>query len=266
MLRQTFLFLPGVSERTEKRLWSLGIATWDHLLEASALPGVSRERLSFWKARIRYAETLLRSPDGLRSLARQLGTRYTWRLAREILREPRFLDIETTEYRGDITVVGVGDGDYCLALVKGRSLDAIALQRLLADASCIVTFNGSSFDLPILYRQFPRALPDVPHLDMRHLCAQAGLHGGLKRIEEHLGIRRADALRDVDGVDAILLWHRHALGDADALSRLVEYNSADVLNLQPLLEKVLPALWRHVRYGEALPWGCYVAVRGEAGC
>ena len=79
MLRQTFLFLPGVSERTEKRLWSLGIATWDHLLEASALPGVSRERLSFWKARIRHAETLLRSPDGLRSLARQLGTHYTWR-------------------------------------------------------------------------------------------------------------------------------------------------------------------------------------------
>ena len=254
MLQETFLFLPGVNERTETRLWSCGIRTWDHLLETTAIPGVSRERLSFWKGRVRHAQELVRTPDGVRALVRQLGTRHAWRAAREILDEPRYLDIETTEHRGDVTVVGASDGECYLALIKGRTLDANGLRRLLAGATCLITFNGSSFDLPILDRRFPAALPDVPHLDLRHICAQAGLRGGLKRIEEHLGVRRADALRDVDGTDAILLWYRHALGDAHALTQLVEYNSADVLNLASLLDLVVPALWRHVRHGAALPW------------
>ncbi len=252
MFEESFIFLPGVQERTERMLWETGIATWDHLLDAAAVKGVSATRLSFWKMRIREAREAMRREDARLALARSLGTRYAWRAYGHLMGEPRYLDIETSERRHDVTVVGVSDGEFYQALVQGRNLTPDALQRALEGASCLVTFNGSSFDLPILARMFPRALPDVPHLDVRHICAQAGLRGGLKRIERRLGISREGPICEYEGADAILLWYRYRFGDDEALRELVDYNAADVLNLRPLLERVVPALWRNVRHGEAL--------------
>jgi uncharacterized protein YprB with RNaseH-like and TPR domain len=192
--------------------------------------------------------------NGMRELARMLGTRYAWRAYRHIMDNPRFVDIETTEYRNDITVIGVSDGEFYQAFIKGRNLNFAALQRAFAGATCIITFNGSSFDLPIIERNFPGLLPQVPHLDLRHVCAQAGLRGGLKHIERHLGIARPDAIRENTGADAIMLWYRHILGDEEALRDLVDYNAADVLNLAPIAELVIPALWKNVRHGQELPF------------
>jgi uncharacterized protein YprB with RNaseH-like and TPR domain len=252
-LRESFIFLPGVQSRTEERLWQEGITTWDHLLEARSTSITSGERLLFWKHRIRQAQELFER-QGPAAFMRLLGSRHTWRLYPHLMDNPRFLDIETTEYRHDVTVVGVSDGEFYQALVKGRNLDGAHVRALLRGASCIITFNGSSFDLPVLERAFPGSVPDVPHIDLRHVCAQAGLSGGLKRIEKHLSISRAAAIRDTDGADAIMLWYRHVLGEEDALQELVDYNAADVLNLAPLAELVIPALWRKVRYGESLPF------------
>jgi hypothetical protein len=254
MLNESFIFLPGVQARTEERLWQHGVRTWEDLCAAPSVPGVSSERLLFWKQRIRQAMTAARTDDGLLALSRLFGTRHNWRLYQYLLDNPRFLDIETSEYRTDVTVVGVSDGEFYTALVKGKNLSVRSLHQALAGASCIITFNGSCFDLPVLARAFPGGVPDTPHIDLRFVCAHAGLAGGLKRIERQLGIRRADALRDVDGADAILLWHQHRLGDETALSQLIDYNAADVLNLAPLADKVIPALWRALRHKEALPF------------
>ncbi|HIH24238.1 TPA: ribonuclease H-like domain-containing protein [Candidatus Woesearchaeota archaeon] len=254
MLQESFLFLPGVQERTERRFWELGINTWDDLLAATHIPGISKERLIFWKGRIRLARHILDSEDGTRSMGRMLGTRNSWRLYRQLLENPRFLDIETTEYCNQVTVVGISDGEFYQAFVRGRNLDIARLRRALAGATCIITFNGSSFDLPIIDRNFPGVLPDVPHIDLRHVCAQANLRGGLKAIERHLSIRRADNIRETDGTDAIMLWYRHALGDEHALQSLIDYNAADVLNLKPLADMVIPALWNHVRHEKPLPF------------
>jgi hypothetical protein len=254
MLQESFIFLPGIQDRTEKRLWSVGITTWDHLLDAKALPGVSRERLSFWKSRIRLAQQLMQTPQGINHLARQFGTRYAWRAYAHVMDNPRFVDIETTEYRNDVTVVGVSDGEFYQAFVKGKNLDRNSLRQAFAGASCIITFNGSSFDLPIIERNFPGVLPEVPHLDLRHICGQAGLKGGLKRIEQHLAISRAGTIRELNGADAIMLWYRHKFGDENALRDLVDYNAADVLNLAPLAELIIPSLWNNVRYSKELPF------------
>lgn len=250
MLNESFIFLPGIQEKTEKMLWEQGIATWDHLLDATAIRGVSSQRLSFWKSKIRQLRCQLEGPDYLKVLHRLLGTRHSWRACKDLLREPRFLDIETTEYCNDITVIGVSDGEFYQGFVKGRNMDPNAMRRVFHNATCIVTFNGASFDLPIIERNFPALLPDVPHLDMRHICRQAGLTGGLKRIERQLQISRASAIRETDGSDAILLWYRHIHGDREALKDLVDYNAADVLNLLPLLETVVPPLWQNVRHAQ----------------
>lgn len=252
MINESFIFLPGVQARTEQRLWEAGITSWDELLLANAISGISRERLSFWKTRIRHCQALLEQ-ESLHHLARMLG-RNSWRLYHYLMSNPRFVDIETTEYRNDITVIGVSDGEFYQAFVKGRNLDAQSLRHAFAGASCIITFNGSSFDLPIIERRFPGVLPTVPHLDLRHICRQAGLCGGLKAIEQQLSISRMAAIKEYDGVDAIMLWYRYLLGDDKALQELIDYNAADVLNLGPLAQKVIPRLWKHLRYGEELPY------------
>jgi len=250
MIEQSFIFLPGVQQKTEQRLWEEGIRTWDDMLQATSVSGASSERLSFWKGRLRIAKSLLAKDPA--ALARLLGPRNTWRLYDHVLLEPRFLDIETTEYRSDITVVGISDGEFYTALVKDRNLHAQALRKSLEGATCIITFNGASFDLPILERAFPGAIPSVPHFDLRHICTQAGLHGGLKRIEQHLGISRPICIRDMDGTDAIMLWYRYRFGDEKALQELIDYNAADVLHLAPLAQQVIDQLWKQLRHNEQL--------------
>jgi uncharacterized protein YprB with RNaseH-like and TPR domain len=254
MLQESFLFLPGVQERTEQRLWAGGVTTWDHLENTHAVEGISKERLLFWKGRLRLAKQALETDNGLFAIARLMGNRHVWRLYPHLMDNPRFLDIETTEYCNQVTVVGLSDGEFYQAFVRGRNLDSQRLRRALVGASCIITFNGSSFDLPIIERNFPGVLPQVPHIDLRHVCAQADLRGGLKKIERHLSISRAAAIRETDGADAILLWYRFKSGDEKALQELVDYNAADVLNLKPLAEKVIPALWKRVRHGMPLPF------------
>ena len=254
MLEQTFLFLPGINDKIEQRLWCFGIRSWDDLLAAEHIPSISKERLLFWKHRLRQAQQSYEQENGVMMFTKLLGPRHTWRLYNEIMSNPRFIDIETTEFYGDITVVGVSDGDFYQAFVKGRNLNRQSLQHAFKDATCIITFNGSSFDLPIIERSFPGIIPLVPHLDLRHICAQAKLRGGLKRIEQHLMISRAAAIRDKNGTDAIMLWHQHVLGDNNALQELVDYNAADVLNLMPLAELVISALWKNVRHKEPLPF------------
>lgn len=254
MLHETFLFLPGVQGRTERMLWEEGIATWSHLLDTGSVRGVSRERLSFWKTRIRQAEQLVSTDEGMYRFCRLLGARNVWRAYKELMGEPRFLDIETAENSSDVTVVGVSDGEFYQAFVNGINLDTHALRKAFEGATCIVTFNGSSFDLPIIEKVFPSVLPRVPHIDVRHVCAQAGIRGGLKQIERDLLVRRAGTVRDLDGTDAVLLWYRYKMGERGALQELVDYNAADVLNLLPILEQVIPALWRHVRQDDPLPF------------
>ncbi len=248
MLEQSFIFLPGIRERTERLLWDEGIATWDHLLDATSVRGVGRARLLLWKSCVRSLRERI-SREGIACLKRTFGSRWAWRLTGAVMDAPRYVDIETTESANEITLIGVSDGEFYQAFVRGRNLDRHSLRQAFAGCTCIVTFNGSSFDLPVIERQFPGLLPEAPHLDCRHVCAQAGLSGGLKRIEADLGIRRPGILRDTDGTDAILLWYRHLMGDPAALDELIDYNAADCLNLRPLLETVVPVLWQHVRHG-----------------
>src|SRR4051812_1652638 len=75
-----------------------------------------------------------------------------WRPFPEPSAEARYVDIETTGLAPSdpITLVGVSDGHGTLVLVRGQSLSARALGALLADARLLVTFNGTTFDLPRL--------------------------------------------------------------------------------------------------------------------
>ncbi len=78
--------------------------------------------------------------------------------------------------------------------------------------------------------------------DLMYDCWRRGLYGGLKRVEEQLGILRRT--QGIDGIEAMRLWHRYeTYRDEEALKVLLEYNREDVVNLK-LLDETLRGMVR----------------------
>lgn len=180
-----------------------------------------------------------------------------WRLFDEFKGDAVYLDIETNGYRNGITVIGLSDGVDTKMMVRGFNLDKNLLTKALAQCKLVVTFNGASFDLPIIERYFGIKVR-VPHLDLRFAAKRIGLQGGLKAIEKTLGIARRKEVEDCSGQDAVYLWEMwKSTGNRDYLDKLIWYNEEDILNLKPLAEYVIPRLWVKTRgpYQEERPRG-----------
>ena len=128
------------------------------------------------------------------------------------------------------------------------NLDKDVLKKELQKHKLIVTFNGLSFDIPVLKRYFGNIIPDIPHIDLRHVCSKIGLKGGLKTIEEIMGIKRPALLRNYNGDDAVMLWDMyHATGKRKYLNLLVEYNEEDIINLKPIADFAIKELWKKIK-------------------
>ncbi|MCG8346916.1 MAG: ribonuclease H-like domain-containing protein [Chloroflexales bacterium] len=135
-------------------------------------------------------------------------------------------------------MIGIYRPDHgTIQLVDGGVSD-INLYTALEGITTIVTFNGSSFDLPIIRRRLYADLRrEYEHCDLRYVCRQHGLRGGLKAIEERLGITRETP--GLTGWDAPHLWRRYEYqNDQAALRLLLCYNREDVINLA-VLESLL---------------------------
>ena len=90
-----------------------------------------------------------------------------------------YFDIETNSW-GQITVVGLyGHGSFT-SLVEGESLTRQRLCEELAQYDLLVTFNGTSFDLPILLASIQGLPPDQLPVDLCLLVRQPGYRGELK--------------------------------------------------------------------------------------
>jgi uncharacterized protein YprB with RNaseH-like and TPR domain len=114
-------------------------------------------------------------------------------------------------------------------------LDGRRLAEALRQYDLLVTFNGTTFDLPLLLGQYPDLPLDQPHLDLCVLGRRLGYRGGLKAIERQLGISRMNELDGLSGDDAIRCWNRwRHRRDLEARALLLRYNEADCVNLEPL--------------------------------
>ena len=250
VLRATFQHLSGVGPVTEADLWQSGFRDWRDLLAgagALVLSSPSRARLSRELTR---SEAALSERD-VGWFARRLPNREHWRLYPTFAPETAYLDIETTglsPYGGIVTVVTVHGGGATRTFVAGDDLEE--LPSYLRRFQVLVTFNGSRFDVPFLLASFPQLLVPPAHIDLRFVLYRLGHAGGLKRIEQRLGIGDRTGVEGVDGLDAVRLWQEYRRGSSSALDRLVRYNRADTVNLEPLLHlaatelerRVLPAL------------------------
>jgi len=172
----------------------------------------------------------------------------TWRLYNQFREDAVFLDIETSGFYGDITIIGMYDGQDTKTMVRGHNLDKELLKKALSQYKLIITFNGASFDLPVIRRYFGDVVPAIPHIDLRHVCSKLDLHGGLKKIEKTLGIRRAEEVEGITGEDAVYLWQQYkATGKQGYLETLVKYNEEDIVNLLPIADTTIARLWEQTR-------------------
>lgn len=240
MIRRSFVFLPSIGRATERRLWSRGATTWSEFLSSDSIAGFSKRRKSELDVRLTEAQQFL---DDKRAeyFCGLLPSTEQWRLFDELREGAAYLDIETDGVGPGsiVTMVGILHRGKMTTLVRGQELDRDAIVHALQGAQMLVTFNGSSFDLPMIEHEFPFSVPRVPHYDLRHVCPKAGYHGGLKSVEREIGIARPQELEYVTGEQAVYLWHLwNRKGNQNALNLLTKYNAEDVKNLEPLAEIV----------------------------
>ena len=245
MLDQTFIHVQGIGPATERRLWAEGFANWDACLERPAeIPLGQACRCRLLDA-VEASKAALAAGDS-RYFARALQPGDHWRAIRSF-RRVGYLDIETNG--GTIvTVIGLYDGVRVRQYVRGDNLDVFLEDIEGYDA--LVTFFGSAFDLPMLRMAFPGLTFDVLHVDLCYALRRLGYRGGLKAIEERVGIHRGDRTHGLDGWDAVRLWMEYRAGSEDSLATLLAYNSDDIVNLEPLLDLAYEGLCRRARDGE----------------
>jgi uncharacterized protein YprB with RNaseH-like and TPR domain len=246
MLRATFLHLPGIGPATESALWQEGIQDWRDLaqrLERGPGGPLHRRRLD---RELASSERALADRDPA-WFGRRLPDSEQWRLFPLFADRTAYLDIETTglsPYAGIVTVVTVHGGGATRSFIAGEDLEE--LPAYLKRFPILVTFNGRQFDVPFLEASFPSLVAPPVHIDLRFVFYRIGLAGGLKRIEERLGIGDRTGVEGIHGLDAVRLWQDYRRGNQSALDRLVRYNRADTVNLEPLLRYATSELTRRL--------------------
>ena len=246
MIRNSFVFLPRVTLNKEKKIWESGVHSWDDFLKNENIKGISSNNKSEYDNLILDAKKNLYSSNSS-FFTDKLPSGEHWRLYNFFKDEVCFLDIETTGYHGDITVLGLYDGVNTKTFVKGETLFKNKIEEELNKYKMFVTFNGASFDIPVIKKEFDIKF-DKPHADLRFVLKKLGHNGGLKKIEQDLGVKRADEVVGISGEDAVYLWNKYRkTGDKSALELLVKYNKEDIINLKQLADFSVPKLWELTR-------------------
>jgi len=234
LLEHTFIHIPGIGPKTERHLWWNGILTWKDFLSAKKTP-LSLARDAFVR---RNLEVSLENRDNIRFFLDKLSPADIWRLFGRFKDKAVYLDIETSGlYQGvdEITVIGLYDGKTAKTFVQGINL--VEFESEVNTYELVITFNGAQFDLPFIRRQFPNISLPPAHIDLRFFLKKLGYRGGLKAIEKSFDLHRASAIDGMDGYEAVLMWNAYQSGDESALDRLIQYNTADIVNLEPLMEE-----------------------------
>jgi len=232
MLTHTFRHIPGIGLKTEKRLWQAGLHSWDDFQKPFPAR-FTADKISVIKEYLEKSKSHL--SDNPLYFYELLTTNQHWRLFPHYRHKTVYLDIETTglsEFQDHITTIATYDGAEVRYYVHGRNLgdfiDDIARYEVL------VTYNGKTFDIPVIERFFGRRV-NKAHIDLRYVLRNLGYSGGLKSCEKQLGLDRGD-LDGVDGYFAVLLWQEYTkTGDRKALETLLAYNIEDAVNLERLM-------------------------------
>jgi uncharacterized protein YprB with RNaseH-like and TPR domain len=170
-----------------------------------------------------------------------------------------FLDTETTGLSGGAGtfafMIGIGkfdDNGFQLAQFFLREpgeepAQLAAVVDFLAGCEALVSFNGKSFDVPILNSRFtlhhqPPPVKGFAHLDLLHLARKLWRRrlpsrrlGDLE--VEILGAERSQ--EDVPGYEAPIIYREYLnTGDAQPLKGLFYHNAMDILSMAALMNHI----------------------------
>ncbi|MCR9197459.1 MAG: ribonuclease H-like domain-containing protein [Planctomycetaceae bacterium] len=218
------------------QLHEAGIRTWQDVLQQQA--SISETlRAEVVQEAERCLEAL--EQDDIPFFVERLFPHDRWRILNRYIDRCSFFDIETTglEYDDTITMVVCWHKDRLHTFIEHENLDDFL--DLLDDVDLLVSFNGSTFDVPRVLDGFHIPELPCPHFDLRWPCYHKNLSGGLKQVTARLGIDRPDDLQDVDGSLAVVLWNRWLQQrDEAARQQLIRYCGADVMLLKPLSQVI----------------------------
>jgi len=241
MLTATFLHASGVGPATERRIWEQSILHWEDFLS-----GHERVKLS----PVQHATLLDTIPKSLESLqahdhrffADVVPPKEHWRAYDVFGHRAAFVDIETTGMGTDdpITVIGLYNGREMKHFVRDHNMQDFADE--VRQYSMLVTFFGTVFDLPRIKGRFPSLRLDQLHVDLCFSMRRLGMKGGLKCVEEMLGLERSQETKGLSGWDAVRLWYEYQRGSEEALQLLLRYNEEDVVHLKALMDYTYDAL------------------------
>ena len=168
-----------------------------------------------------------------------------------------FFDLETTGLNGGagthVFLIGCGwfDADRFVTrqFVMTRFTDEPAMlasvARAFARAGALVSFNGKSFDAPVLetrylFHRLAWAGDGTPHIDVLHPARQFWKRDdcSLVALEKHLlGHRRVG---DVPGIEIPARYFQFVrTGNAGPLAAVLEHNRLDLLSLAVLTSRLL---------------------------
>ena len=195
------------------------------------------------------------------------------------LRSPVFMDTETTGLAGGtgslafvLGLARIADGylhctQLLLSEVKGEASMLELARSFIADADCLVSFNGKSFDCPLLATRYRMGGIDdpfsaLPHVDLLHVTRRAFSRlwpdcrlGTLER--RMLGFVR---IGDIDGAQAPEAWFDWIRrGEYTDLARVLSHNHLDLVSLSAALESLLRC------YEEPLEYGAMPLIRLHSG-
>jgi len=251
MIQCTFQQVTDVNRKGELRLWQSGITNWDKLLETTQHhPNFTKKLWNRLRTDIIQCKKALEKED-YDFFITKFPEDILWRLIPNLKGKILYFDIEATGLdisEDSITTISTFDGSEIKFFVKDQNLEDFIPYLEKFDA--IATFDGEKMDIPFIERKFGFNFYHI-HFDLFKISRKLGISGGLKQIENYLGIsRNTKNLDRVDGKTAIYLWKEYQLtNDPRYLDTLLAYNIEDAVNL----EHILSWFYDRLRAKEGLP-------------
>ncbi|WP_407525990.1 ribonuclease H-like domain-containing protein [Lacibacter sp. MH-610] len=235
MLKNTFQHIEGFGSLKEVSLWQSGVFTWDDYINKHSFKNTLFPDEPF--VSILDTSIIALNNKDANFFAKSLNSQEYYRIALTFPEDVMFLDIETTglsKYYDHITQIGWSFQNQFNVYYKGLSKNEFI--RAIKRAKCIVTYNGSIFDIPFIKNEFPEIEFPLCQIDLRFFSKRFGYTGGLKKIESEIGYTRDLEDNEISGEIAPVLWHKYKEGNTKALKQLIKYNKEDVESMKLLFD------------------------------
>lgn len=180
------------------------------------------------------------------------------------------LDLETSGLSRGSTIailIGLGyfeNGRYVVEQIflpepeaEPNSFDR--LQELLQTRSVLITFNGKSFDVPLLesrllYHQIWLDLRAKGHIDLLHLARRLWKNRApncaLETLEYYILGHVRDAELDIEGADIPQTYYQYLInGDAELIRKIFVHNQYDILHTAALFALICDSIKAPVAVG-----------------